>query len=48
MRGDSGWAILLVLAHLVGSLVLTGVGVLIGTRSRGSLTGLGSDTTTAG
>ena len=30
MRGESGWAILLVLAHLVGSLVLTGVGVLIG------------------
>ena len=30
MRGEFGWAILLVLAHLVGSLVLTGVGVLIG------------------
>jgi CrcB protein len=30
MRGESGWAILLVLAHLMGSLVLTGVGVLIG------------------
>jgi CrcB protein len=30
MRGESGWAILLVLAHLVGSLVLTGVGVLVG------------------
>lgn len=30
MRGESGWAIVLVLAHLVGSLVLTGIGVLIG------------------
>ncbi|MEJ0040058.1 MAG: fluoride efflux transporter CrcB [Gammaproteobacteria bacterium] len=30
MRGQSGWAIALVLAHLVGSLVLTGIGVLIG------------------
>ena len=30
MRGESGWAILLVLAHLIGSLVLTGVGVLVG------------------
>jgi CrcB protein len=30
MRGDSTWAILLVLAHLAGSLVLTGVGVVIG------------------
>lgn len=30
MRGESGWAVLLVLAHLIGSLVLTGVGVLIG------------------
>ena len=30
MRGESGWAILLVLAHLIGSLVLTGVGALIG------------------
>ena len=30
MRGESGWAVLLVLAHLVGSLALTGVGVLIG------------------
>ena len=29
MRGESGWAILLVLAHLIGSLVLTGAGVLI-------------------
>jgi CrcB protein len=30
MRGESGWAIVLVLAHLLGSLVLTGVGALIG------------------
>jgi fluoride exporter len=30
MRGETGWATLLVLAHLIGSLVLTGVGVLIG------------------
>jgi CrcB protein len=30
MRGESGWAIVLVLAHLIGSLVLTGIGVLIG------------------
>ena len=30
MRGESGWAVALVLAHLVGSLVLTGVGVLVG------------------
>ena len=30
MRGASGWAILLVLAHLIGSLGLTGVGVLVG------------------
>jgi fluoride exporter len=30
MRGESGWAILLVLAHLAGSLVLTGLGLLIG------------------
>jgi CrcB protein len=30
MRGESGWAIVLVLAHLTGSLVLTGVGVLVG------------------
>ncbi len=30
MRGEFGWAILLVLAHLVGSLVLTAVGVFIG------------------
>ena len=30
MRGEFGWAILLVLAHLVGSLVLTAIGVFIG------------------
>jgi CrcB protein len=30
MRGESGWAIVLVLAHLVGSLVLTAIGVVIG------------------
>jgi len=30
MRGESGWALVLVLAHLVGSLVLTGVGVVVG------------------
>lgn len=30
MRGESGWAIVLVVAHLVGSLLLTGAGVLIG------------------
>jgi CrcB protein len=30
LRGQSGWAILLVLAHLLGSLVLTGAGVWIG------------------
>jgi CrcB protein len=30
LRGESGWAILLVLAHLLGSLVLTGAGVWIG------------------
>jgi fluoride exporter len=30
MRGESFWAIALVLAHLIGSLVLTGLGVLIG------------------
>lgn len=30
MRGESGWAIVLVLAHLIGSLMLTGVGALIG------------------
>jgi CrcB protein len=30
MRGESGWAIVLVMAHLIGSLMLTGIGVLIG------------------
>jgi fluoride exporter len=30
MRGEYGWAILHGLAHLAGSLVLTGVGVVIG------------------
>jgi CrcB protein len=30
MRGESGWAVALVLAHLIGSLVLTGVGVFVG------------------
>ena len=30
MRGESGWAIVLVLAHVVGSLLLTGAGVLVG------------------
>lgn len=30
MRGESGWAILLVLAHLIGSLVLTGIGAFVG------------------
>lgn len=30
MRGQMGWAILHVFAHLIGSLVLTGAGVLIG------------------
>jgi CrcB protein len=30
MRGDSGWAIVLVLAHLLGSLLLTGIGVFLG------------------
>jgi fluoride exporter len=30
MRGEPGWAIVHVLAHLLGSLVLTGIGVLIG------------------
>ena len=30
MRGETGWAAVLVFAHLIGSLVLTGVGVLIG------------------
>jgi CrcB protein len=30
MRGESGWAIALVLAHLAGSLLLTGIGVFAG------------------
>lgn len=30
MRGESGWAILLVLSHLIGSLVLTGIGAFVG------------------
>jgi CrcB protein len=30
MRGEPGWAIVHILAHLLGSLVLTGIGVLIG------------------
>ena len=30
MRGESGWAIVLVLAHLIGSLMLTGIGVFVG------------------
>jgi fluoride exporter len=30
MRGESGWAIVLVLSHLMGSLLLTGVGVWVG------------------
>jgi fluoride exporter len=30
MRGETAWAVLHLLAHLVGSLVLTGLGVLIG------------------
>lgn len=30
LRGESGWAILLVLAHLAGSLVLTAIGVFLG------------------
>lgn len=30
LRGETGWAMVLVVAHLVGSLVLTGVGVWIG------------------
>lgn len=30
MRGESAWAIALVLSHLIGSLVLTGIGVWIG------------------
>jgi CrcB protein len=30
LRGESSWAILLVFAHLAGSLALTGLGVLIG------------------
>lgn len=30
MRGELGWGVLLVLAHLVGSLVLTVAGVLLG------------------
>jgi CrcB protein len=30
MRGESGWAVTLVFAHLAGSLALTGVGVFIG------------------
>jgi CrcB protein len=30
MRGEFGWGVLLLLAHIIGSLVLTVVGVLIG------------------
>ncbi|MEJ1960755.1 MAG: fluoride efflux transporter CrcB [Gammaproteobacteria bacterium] len=30
MRGESGWAAVLVFSHLIGSLVLTGAGVYIG------------------
>jgi CrcB protein len=30
MRGASGWAVVLVLVHLIGSLVLTSVGFVIG------------------
>jgi CrcB protein len=30
MRGELGWGVLLVLAHLLGSLLLTLIGVVIG------------------
>ena len=30
MRGESGWAVTLVFAHLIGSLALTGAGVFVG------------------